>query len=175
MDQHPKAALVAELKELFDTAAGIVLADTSGVDVNSINELRSKCRAEGVTFRVVKNTLAKRALAGSEKEALIASFSGPTAIALKSGDPVTPAKLVIEFAKDNKAFEIKGGILGTSILDGAGVEEVSKMKGRDELRAELLSIFKAPQTQFVGICNTMVSQFVGLLSARSRDLEEKGA
>lgn len=175
MDRETKAQQVEELTELFGSAEGIILADASGVDVNTINLLRSAFRKEGVTFRVVKNTLARRALEATGKEALAPSFRGPTAIAIKPGDPVSPAKIALGFSKEHDKFKVKGGLLGTTLLDAAGVEAVSKMRGRDELRADLLSLLKAPQTQLVGICNTMVSQFVGLLSARSRKLEEGDA
>jgi len=172
MNRQEKAQQVEELTEIFNSVEGVILADASGVDVNSINELRSDFRADGVTFRVVKNTLAKRALVGTDKELLSDSFRGPTAIAVKAGDPVTPAKIAVDFAKKNKAFEIKGGLLSEELLDVDGVIRVSKMKGREELLADLLSIFKAPQREFVGICNTMVTQFVSVLAARARDLEE---
>ena len=172
MNRDQKAQNIAELTALFAGAEAILLADTSGVDVNSINQFRSACRAEGVTFRVVKNTLAKLALEANDMEALSASFVGPTAIALKAGDPVTPAKLAVAFAKDSKAFEIKGGLLAGRVLDAEGMLALSKMKNRDELRAELLSLFKAPQTQFVGIANTMVTQILGVMKARAEKLEE---
>lgn len=172
MNRDQKAQNIAELTALFSGAEAILLADTSGVDVNSINELRSACRAEGVTFRVVKNTLAKLALKANDMEDLLPSFVGPTAVALKAGDPVTPAKIAVEFAKGAKAFEIKGGYISGRVLDAEGVVALSKMKTRDELRAELLSLFKAPQTQFVGIANTMVTQIVGVIKARAEKLEE---
>lgn len=171
MKRTDKELNIASLKELFEQSEAIILTDTSGVDVNSINILRSRFRAEGITFKVVKNTLAKRALEGSSFEALASSFVGPCAIATKPGDPVTPAKIVVEFAKDNKAFEIKCGFISGSMLNVAGVEQLSKMKGRDELRSEFLSLLKAPQTRLVGVCNTMVTQVLGLLKARAEDLE----
>ncbi|OIP43393.1 MAG: 50S ribosomal protein L10 [Deltaproteobacteria bacterium CG2_30_63_29] len=171
MKREEKELSIASLKALFAQTEAVILADTSGVDVNSINILRSKFRAEGITFKVVKNTLAKRALAGSSMAALAASFVGPTAIATKPGDPVTPAKIVVEFAKDSKAFEIKGGFISGSLLNAAGVDQLSKMKNRNELRSEFLSLLKAPQSRFVGVCNTMVTQFVSLLNARAEDLE----
>lgn len=175
MNRTQKEAAVTELQELFAGAEALLLSDTSGVEVNDINVLRSRCRAEGVTFKVVKNTLARRALKGTDNEAIAAHLVGPTAIAFKLGDPVTPAKILSKFDEDNKAFQLKGGILSGSVLDAEGVVKLSKMKGRDELRAELLSVFKAPQRDFVGITNTMVTQIVSLIAARARDLEEKAA
>ncbi len=171
MNRDQKRAAIDEMRTLFSDMDAIVLADTSGVDVNTINKVRSIFRAEGVHFRVVKNTLAKLALQGTELEGIASAFVGPTAIALKAGDPITPAKIAIEFAKDNPKFEVKGGYLPGKVLDAQGVVALSKMKGRQEMRAELLSIFKAPQTQFVGVMNTMVTQFLGVLNARADKLE----
>ncbi|MCL2325327.1 MAG: 50S ribosomal protein L10 [Proteobacteria bacterium] len=171
MNRGEKIALIESYKALFSGMEAVVIADTSGVSVNAINEVRTKFRAEGVSFRVIKNTLAKQALVGTDLEPVCAKFQGPVAVALKKGDPVSPAKIAVAFAKDNPKFEIKGGFVSGSLLDTAGVESLAKMKGRDELRAELLSIFKAPQTQFAGICNTMVTQILGLIKARADKLE----
>lgn len=171
MKRVDKIAAVEAYKALFDGVEAVVIADTTGVDVNTINQLRSNFRAEGVTFRVIKNTLAINALTGTELEPICAKFKGPVAVALKKGDPVTPAKIATEFAKKNPKFTITGGYVSGSVLDLAGVIQLSKMKGEDELRAELLSIFKAPQTRFVGVCNTMVTQVLGVLAARADKLD----
>ena len=172
MNRNDKIAALAAYKEIFDGVEAVVLTDTAGDTVNSINEVRAKFRAEGVTYKVVKNSLFKIAIQGTDLEPLANTIHGPIAVALKKGDPVSPAKIAIEFAKLNPKFEIKGGFVGGSILDAAGVENLAKMKGKDELRAELLSIFKAPQTQFVGIANTMVTQILGVLNARADKLKE---
>ncbi|MFA5624989.1 MAG: 50S ribosomal protein L10 [Bradymonadales bacterium] len=172
MNRNDKNATLSAYKELFDGVEAVVLTDVSGVPVNTINELRSKFRAEGVTYKVVKNTIFKLAIQGTELEVLSDTISGPVAVALKKGDPVSPAKIAIEFLKTSPKFKIKGGYVSGSVLDLAGVESLAKMKDKNELRAELLSVFKAPQTQFVGVCNTMVTQILGLLSARADKLEE---
>jgi len=167
-----KEQVIEELRGLFEEAEALLLTNPIGLDVNTINGFRSKCRAEGIHFRVVKNKLAGLALKGTDKEGLIDLLKGPTAVAFKQGDPVTPAKLVLDFAKDNEKFVIKGGILSGKVLDQAGVESLSKMKTIPELRASFLSVLKAPQTEFVGINNTMVTQILGLLNARKDDLDK---
>ncbi|MDX9721114.1 MAG: 50S ribosomal protein L10 [Myxococcota bacterium] len=172
MNREEKTAAIAELKELFAAADSIILTDTSGVTVNAIGSLRRKCRAEGITFRIAKNTLAKRALAGTPIENIADKFVGPTAFAIKHGDPVGPAKVICDYAKENKKFTIKWGLLGGSVLDPAGIEQLSQMKGKDELRSELLGLFNAPATQLLGIFSTMASQFVSLLQARADDLDK---
>lgn len=172
MNRNEKNAALEVYKEIFDGVEALVLTDVAGVPVNTLNEVRNKFRSEGVTYRVVKNSLFKLAIHGTDLEALASSIHGPVAVALKKGDPVSPAKIAIEFAKTNPKFTIKGGYVTGSVLNPAGVESLSKMKGKDELRAELLSVLKAPQTQFVGICNTMVTQVLGVLNARADKLKE---
>lgn len=175
MNRDEKAVTLDAYKELFDGVEAVIVTCTAGVGVNAISGLRSKFRAEGVTFKVVKNTLARLALKGTELEPLAEQLKGPVAVALKKGDPVSPARIAIEFAKDNPKFQIKCGFLSGKVLDANGVETLSKMKGKNELRADLLSIFKAPQTKFVGLANTMVTQFLGVLNARKDKLEKDAA
>ena len=163
MNRNEKEAAVASYKELFNGIDSIVIADTSSVSVNAINEVRSKFRAEGVTFRVIKNSLAKKALAGSVLEPVCAKFHGPVAVALKADDPIAPARVAMDFAKTNPNFKITGGFVDGSVVDGAGVDKLSKMKNRDESRAELLSIFKASATKFAA-----------LIKARAEKMEEEG-
>lgn len=172
MNRTEKEQVISELQELFSQVESVVLTNPIGLDVNTINELRSKCRAEGVEFRVVKNTLARRALKDTDMAPLSGSFAGPTAIALKVGDPVTPAKLLTDFAKSHDKFKIKAGYLSGRVLDEAGVESLSEMKSLPEMRAELLSLFNAPQRGFVGVCSTMVTQVLGVIKARAEKLEE---
>lgn len=151
MNRNEKEAAIAAYKELFAGIDSIVVADTSGVTVNTINEVRSKFRAEGVTFRVVKNTLAKKALAGTVLEPVCAKFHGPVAVALKMDDPISPARVAVDFAKSNPNFKISGGIVAGEVLDAAGVDNLSKMRTRNEARSALLSVFKASATKFAAV------------------------
>lgn len=161
MNRNEKEAAIAAYKELFAGIDSIVVADTSGVSVNTINEVRSKFRAEGVTFRVVKNTLAKKALAGTSLEPVCAKFHGPVAVALKLDDPISPARVAVDFAKSNPNFKISGGIVAGEVLDAAGVDNLSKMRTRNEARSALLSVFKASATKFAA-----------LIKARAEKLEK---
>lgn len=164
MNRNEKEAAVAAYKQLFDGIDSVVLADTSSVSVNTINEVRSKFRAEGVTFRVIKNSLAKKALAGTVLEPVCAKFHGPIAVAIKADDPISPARVAVDFAKNNPNFKITGGFVDGNVLDAAGVDSLSKMKNRDESRAELLSLFKASATKFAA-----------LIKARAEKMEEAQA
>ena len=162
MNRNEKEAAVAAYKALFDGIDSVVLADTSSVTVNTINEVRSKFRAEGVTFRVLKNTLAKKALVGTVLEPVCSLFHGPVAVAMKHEDPISPARIAGEFAKANPSFKITGGLVSDSVLGANGVDGLSKMKNRDESRSELLSLFKASATKFAA-----------LIKARADKLDEK--
>ena len=164
MNRNEKEAAVVAYKQLFDGIDSVVLADTSSVSVNSINEVRSKFRAEGVTFRVIKNSLAKKALAGSVLEPVCDKFRGPVAVALKADDPIAPARIAVDFAKTNPGFKITGGFVAGEVIDANGVDRLSKMKNRNESRAELLSVFKASATKFAA-----------LLKAKAEKMEEAQA
>jgi large subunit ribosomal protein L10 len=161
MNRNEKEAAIASYKALFDGIDSVVLADTSGVPVNTINAVRSKFRAEGVTFRVIKNTLAKKALAGTVLEPICAKFHGPIAVAIKAGDPISPARVAINFAKDNPTFKITAGFVGGNVLDAAGVDSLSKMRNRDEARAALLSCFKASATKFAALLKARAEKLEG--------------
>jgi len=151
MNRVEKSAAIEQYKSLFDGVESIVVVDTSGVDVNTINEVRSKFRAEGVTFTVIKNTLAKHALEGTGLESLTNLFKGPVAVALKKDDIASAAKIAVAFAKDHPKFEIKGGFGLGKVLDPKGVDDLSKTKSRKELLAEVLSLFKASQSRFAAV------------------------
>lgn len=164
MNRNEKEAAVAAYKQLFDGIDSVVLADTSSVSVNTINEVRSKFRAEGVTFRVIKNSLAKKALTGTVLEPVCEKFHGPVAVALKLDDPIAPARVAVDFAKMNPNFVITGGFVAGEVVDAAGVDRLSKMKNRDESRSELLSLFKASATKFAA-----------LIKAKAEKMEEAQA
>ena len=148
MNRNEKEAAIASYKALFDGIDSVVICDTSGVSVNTINEVRSKFRAEGITFRVIKNTLAKKALAGTVLEPVCATFHGPVAVALKADDPITPARIVV-----------KSGFAAGAVLDAAGVDSLSKMRNRNEARAALLSVFKASETKFAALIKARAEKF----------------
>jgi large subunit ribosomal protein L10 len=175
MNRTEKQQAIDELKSLFASAEAIILTNPVGIDVNAINEIRRQCRNEGVKFKLVKNTLAQRALLDTSKAPLADLFAGPCAVVLKPGDPVTPAKLVLEFAKKNKKFEIRGGFISGSVLNLDGVEQLSKMPTLPQLRASFLSILKSGQSGFVGVNNALVTKFLRLLQARADQIDPSKA
>ena len=172
MNRAQKEEMVASIRSGLEEAKSVVLADHSGIDVNTVNELRAEFRANGVTYRVVKNTLAKLALRDTEMDVIADLFRGPTAIAYSEEDAVSPAKVVKQFAKEFKAYEVRGGFLDGEPLDAEGVDRLAEMPTKDEMRAKVLRLFEAVPTKFVRTLNAAPNDFVGVLSARKRDLEE---
>lgn len=149
MNLSEKQALVEHLHNDLHEAKSIVLTSYQGIPVNKINELRSKFRAENVEYHVVKNTLARRALAGTPHEALAKLLKGPIGLAYSKEDAISPAKLIKDFAKDEKNFEVRGGILDGEILDEKGIERLAEMPTKDELRVAMLQLFSAGPIQLL--------------------------
>jgi len=172
MNLTEKQAAVETWKEMFDSATSLVLCDYSGLKANQINDLRRECHEANVNFQVVKNTLAKRAIEGSANEFLADSFKGTIAVAFGIEDQVAPAKVLAKAAKDYDSFELIAGALDGKPLDAAGVQTLSKMPGRDELRGQLLGLFDAVPGGFVRLLNAVPGGMVNVLDARKRDLEE---
>lgn len=172
MNRHDKAEAVAELKDTLDKVASVVVADYRGLTVEQVNGLRSEIRRADCTYRVVKNTLVKRAIAGTEMEGMSELFSGPCAIAYSFQDPVAPAKILDKFADEMDPLEIKGGYLEGQVLSEGAVRQLARMKGKDELRAELLATFMAPAQSFVRLLAAGATNFLYLLSARERKVAE---
>lgn len=172
MNRTEKAAVIDRLRaELADVPA-IVVSDFKGLDVASVDDLRSQMRGADVSYEVVKNTLIRAALAGTSKDNLAPLFKGNSAIAYHKEDPATPAKVLLNFQKDHEELTLKGGWLGGNILDEAGIEALSKLPSKDELRAMLLSLFKAAPTQFVRTITAAPTTFLQVLKAREQQLAE---
>jgi len=134
-----KKAIVAEVHEAAKGALSAVVADSRGVEVNDITALRKEAREAGVWMRVVRNTLARRAVADTEFECLGDSFVGPTLIAFSTDHPGAAARIFSEFAKKNEKFELKNAAFGGSVVD---VEVLAKLPTYDEAVARLMSAMK---------------------------------
>lgn len=172
MHRQEKIDTVAELKETLPKAASLILADFRGVSAPQADGLRSEMRKAACVYRVVKNTLVKRAIAETPMAGLADLFRGPTAIAFSFEDPVAPAKVLDKVGQELKALKVKGGYIDGEILDPDGVKALAKMKGKDELRAELLMTLSAPAQNFVALLNAAPQNFLYLLGARERALGE---
>lgn len=170
MNRDQKTSTVDELKETLAKVQSVIVADYRGLKVSDTLGLRSEIRKADCQFRVVKNTLVKLAIKGTAMEGLSPLLKGPTAIAFSFEDPVAPAKVVDEFGEKLKDLKVKGGYIDGEVIDAAGVKQLAKMKGKDELRAELLAQFMAPAQTFVRLINAVPANVLYLLQARERAL-----
>jgi len=162
-----KAKVVEGLKEKFAKAAGVFIADYRGLTVEQVNNLRKAFRAAGVDYRVVKNTMVRRAIAGTPLDAIKGSLKGMTAVAFSGEEPGAAARVVKAFVKDNEKLKIKAGLLDGQVLDAKTVEnQLATLPGKNEARAMLLATLMAPAQRFVMLLNTPAGNFVRLLEAK---------
>ena len=138
--KQKRSERIAALKELFSSVQGGVLTDFRGLDMEQITDLRRRFREKGVSYKVVKNTLTGIAVEGTDYQDLKGLLAGPTAIAYTEEDPITPARIAAEFAKDHEAFSLKGGFMEGSVLSQQEIMEVSKLAGVRELKAQFLAV-----------------------------------
>lgn len=164
MDRSKKEALVAELRETFETAGVVVVAHQTGLTVPQVSDLREKARGVGAGFKVTKNTLARLALKGTKYEHLSDQFTGPTAIAW-SEDAVAAAKVVIDFSKTNDKIAVVAGGLGEKSLDADGVKALASLPSLDELRGKLVGLLQAPAGKIVGTLQAPAGQLARVFGA----------
>lgn len=159
-----KKAVVAEVAEQFRAAEAAVLAEYRGLSVAQMTELRGKARQSQIYLRVVKNTLARRAVEGSPYECLRDQLSGPLALAIAK-DPVAVAKLLADFAKDNEMLKIRAGAMGGKLMSLEQVEALARLPSREQLLATLVGTLQAPIAKFVRTLNEIPAKFVRTLAA----------
>ncbi len=168
LNREEKAVVIEEVSAEVAKAQSIIIAEYRGLDVASVTVLRKTARESGVYLRVLKNTLVRRALAGTPFEGLTDQLVGPLMYAISS-DPVAAAQVLAEFAKSNDKLVIKGGAMPNSQLDVEGVKALATMPSRDELLAKLMGTMQAPITQFVRTLNEVPTKFVrGLAAVRDQ-------
>ena len=170
MDRAQKEKVVEELGQIFESSGVVVVSNYEGLTVAEMQDLRARMREAGGAVRVAKNRLAKIALEGRPCESIAQYLTGMTVLAY-SEDPVAAAKVVEDFAKDNKKLEVLGGAMGDTALDRAGVEAVSKMPSREELIASIVGCIGAPASNIAGAIGAPASNIAGILST----IEDKAA
>ena len=168
-----KKEVVAEVSARLAKAQTVVLAEYRGLAVEQITALRSQARASGVYLRVLKNTLARRAVQGTPFEKLADQMVGPLAYGI-SKDPVAAAKVLHTYAKGNDKLVIKGGAMPNHVMGAKEVGSLATMPSREQLLASLMGTMNAPITKFVQTLNEVPSKFVRTLAAL-RDQKEKAA
>jgi large subunit ribosomal protein L10 len=159
-----KQAVVAEVSEKLSGAQAAMLAEYRGLSVEQMTKLRRKAHEGKVYLRVVKNTLARRAVAGTSFECLKDQMVGPLAFAI-STDPVAVAKILSEFAKDNELLKIKAAAMSGKLMSVADVQALAKLPAREQLLAMLLGTLQAPVQKFVQTLNEVPAKFVRTLAA----------
>lgn len=173
LNLEEKQAAVAEITAKLAGAQAVVVAEYRGLEVEGMTELRRKARASGVYLRVLKNTLARRAVKDTPFEQLADHMVGPLIYGISS-DPVASAKVLNDFAKDNEKIVLKAGAMPGSLLSATEVKSLATMPSRDELIAILMRTMQAPVATFVRTLNEVPARFVRTLAA-VRDAQEKQA
>jgi large subunit ribosomal protein L10 len=174
MERAVKEENISALKADLAKATSLVLADFRGISVKSDTSLRREFRVSGCRYQVVKNTLLGIAVKGTPMEGLDRLLAGPTAIAYSFEDPAAPAKVAAKVAKAEEKFIIKGGYVDGKTLDLKGVEALSNLPGKDELRATFLATLLAVPQNFLRLTTAAQQNFALLLAARERALSEDG-
>lgn len=150
-----KEAKVLEIKEKMEKAQGIIFAKYQGLTVEQDTELRKTLREAGVEYKVYKNTLTTLAAKELGFDAIEGVLEGPVSVAFGYEDPTAPARILNDFAKNNKKLELKGGIVQGEIFDAAKVEQLAKIPPREVLIAQLLGSFKAPVSNLAYLLNAI--------------------
>lgn len=165
MDITEKKRIAEDLRERFEKSTIVILTDYKGLDVASMNALRRKLREANTEYQVAKNSLLVRASEGNDVTLIKDQFKGPSAIALSYDDPVAPAKVLTDFAKENKKFEIKVGVLNGKIVDVSGIKALSSLPSREILLAQVLSTMNAVPTALVTALSDVPRRMVNLIQA----------
>ena len=159
-----KSTMLKDISENLKSAESVVIAEYSGLDVSGMTSLRKKSRSLGVNLRVLKNTLVKKAISGTDFEILSDQLCGPLIYGFSS-DPVAPAKLLTNYSKENEAIVVKGGALPGALLSIEAVGSLASIPPKEELYGMLLGTMQAPITGFVKTLNEVPTSFVRTLAA----------
>ncbi len=170
--KQEKSAIINSQINDFSTMKAAVLVDFTGVKVSQIDILRKNARKSNVQFKVIKNSLAKKALRGSKAESLINYFEGATAVGYSISSPVDPARVMYNYAQENQNFKIKIGFLEDKILSYDVIKALAELPSREVLIAKLLGTLNAPITNFVNVLAGIPRKLVYALAA-VRDMKDK--
>jgi large subunit ribosomal protein L10 len=173
LNLEQKQAVVAEVAAELAKAQALIVAEYRGLDVGRITQLRARARKSGLYLRVLKNTLARRAVKGTPFEKLSDAMVGPLMYGI-AADPVAGAKVIADFAKENEMFVIRGGAMANSRMSDKDVKALALLPSREELLAKLMGTMQAPVAKLVRTMNEVPGKFVRTLAAY-RDSKEKAA
>ena len=175
MANSVKVEMVEELHGMFSRAKSAVVANYQGIDAEGIAALRVHMRSRSVDFRVVKNTLARRAVKDTSLEVLSEDFKGPISILVGFEDAVAPAKALADFAKSDatKSPEVICGVIDGEKVSPEEVQALAELPSREELISQMLSVFQGPTTNFAGVFSSLLRKLVGTLDV-VREKKETG-
>ena len=165
LDLSQKKELVERLSKQLADAEISILVDYKGLTVSQVTELRAKLRDAGAQMEVVKNTLMRLAAKGTGSEVMTDLFKGPNAIIISHEDPVAPAKIIVDFLKDNEKIELKGAALGGKLLSDEEIKQLAKMPSKEELLAKLVCTLNAVPTNLVNVLSGVPRSFLNVLNA----------
>ena len=167
MNKDQKKQYIEEMTVQFDKSEAVIVTHYQGLTVSQLDDLRKKMREHGVQFKITKNKITKLALENTKCKELSSLFIGPTAVAM-SEDAITSAKILTKFSKDNENLKILGGIMGSEILDVAGVQNVATLPTLDEARAKIVGILRSPAQKIASILLAPASKIAILALEKSK-------
>ena len=167
MNKEQKKNYINEMSTQFEKYGAVIVTHYQGLTVSQLDDLRKKMREHGIKFKITKNRITKLALEKTKMKDLSNLFSGPTAVAL-SEDAITSAKILTKFSKENENLKILGGIMGSDILDVAGVQNVATLPTLEEARAKIVGILRAPAQKIVSILLAPASKIAILALEKSK-------
>ncbi len=165
MNLEDKKKIVQELNERFSKAAVVIVTDYKGLDVAAINDLRRRLRKEEVEYQVVKNSLMVRASQETDVALIKETFKGPSAVAMSYSDPIAPAKVLTEFAKDHDVFAIKVGVMDGKILELNQIKALAALPSREVLLGIFVSVLNNVPTGFVRVIAEIPRSLLNVLQA----------
>lgn len=166
MKKSEKEQIVADVRDKISRAKGMFFTDYSGITVEQATELRREFRKSGIDYKVVKNTLVRKALESvTGYDAVYKSLEGPTGIAFSYDDPVTPAKIIKKFHDRSEKLSCKVCVIDKQVFDGMKLEELSKLPSRAEIVASIVGSLQAPVAGIVGSINAVMRDLVAVVGA----------
>ena len=167
LNKEQKKTYINEMTTQFDSTEAVIVTHYQGLNVTQLDDLRKKMREHGIKFKITNNRITKLALEKTKCKDLSNLFKGPTAVAL-SEDAITSAKILTKFAKENQNLKILGGIMGSDILDVAGVQNVATLPSLDEARAKIVGILSSPAQKIASILLAPASKIAILALEKSK-------
>lgn len=171
MAKPEKEKRVSEIEAMLASARGIYLADYQGLNVEQINDLRNKLREASVTFKVVKNTLARRSVDQVGLEELKQYLTGPTAMAFCLADPILGAKILSDFKKQNEKLELKACVFDNQVYDKNYIEKIANLPAVEQIKAQAMGMMSAPLQSMVGVLKNLLTSTVIVLNQIKKQRE----